>query len=275
MVSSGLYTAHAIPTPDVVLGQHVLPHPTGTVTTKPGAMMSAADSFQITIFGSGGHGSMPHRTVDPVVVTAHIVVRLQSVVSREVPPDETAVVTVGSIRGGETENVISDHAVLKVDVRSVSQEWRDRILEAVMRIVKAECVAGRCPREPLFERTREFPITFNDAETNEVVEEAFESYFGGQHRRAMKPELVSEDFSILATSIERPCVYWFFGGVEKEEWQRREREGTLDQIPVNHSAFFKPVLQPTLRTGVDALVVAALAFVGKKAEAGGVKRGGD
>lgn len=116
MVDDGLYDTakHACPIPDVVLGQHVFPLQAGKTGLKPGPLMSAADSFKITIYGSGGHGSMPHMTIDPVVIASHVVVRLQTIVSREVPPDETAVVTVGALQAGSTENVISDEAVIKI-----------------------------------------------------------------------------------------------------------------------------------------------------------------
>src|SRR5271168_1062070 len=133
MVDDGLYdeSKHACPIPDVVLGQHILPFPAGCVGTRAGTFMSAADSFKVTIFGRGGHGSMPHCCIDPVVIASHVVVRLQTIASREVPPDETAVVTVGALQAGSTENVISDEAVLKINIRSVSEEWREPILASV------------------------------------------------------------------------------------------------------------------------------------------------
>jgi amidohydrolase len=264
MVTDGLYDElkHACPIPDIVLGQHVMPYRAGSVETKAGTMMSAADSFKVTIFGSGGHGSQPHRTIDPVVIASHIVVRLQTICSREVPPDETAVVTVGSIQAGDTENIIADEAVLKIDIRSVTEEWRQRILTSVKRIVKAECDAGRCPKEPVFERTRTFPITDNDKEVNDAIEKSFSTYFKNNHKSTPKAELGSEDVSILASHVNKPCCFWFFGGTAAKEWDERKKNGTLNEIPVNHSPFFAPVLQPTLKTGVDALVVAALTFVG-------------
>jgi amidohydrolase len=263
MVNDGLYEKHGCPVPDLVLGQHVMPYRAGSVETKAGTMMSAADSFKVTIFGSGGHGSQPHRTIDPVLIASHIVVRLQTICSREVPPNETVVVTVGSIQAGDIENVIAAEAVLKLDVRSVTEEWRHRVLESVKRIVKAECDAGRCPKEPIFERTRTFPLTFNDQEVNEILERSFSAHFKANHKSAPQAHLASEDFSILASSVNKPYCFWFFGGTDAKEWDEREKNGTLDEIPVNHSPYFAPVLQPTLKTGVDALVVAALTFLGK------------
>ena len=265
MVDGGLYDPekHACPIPDIVLGQHVFPYRAGSVRTKAGITLTAADSFKVTIFGVGGHGSKPHRAIDPVVIASHIVVRLQTILGREVPPDETAVVTVGSIQAGDTENIIAAEATLKIDVRSVTDVWRHRILESVKRIVNAECDAGRSPKPPIFERTRTYPLTENDAETNDAIEKSFSAYFKENHVSALKSEMASEDMPILATSVNRPCCFWFFGGIDPKEWDEREANGTLDEIPMNHSPYYAPVLEPTLKTGIDAFVVAALTFLGK------------
>ena len=270
MVDDGLYVGseHNVPIPDLVLGQHVLPLRADRVVTKPGSFMSAADSFKVTVYGRGGHGSQPNRTIDPVLIASHIVVRLQSIVSREVPPDETAVVTVGAIHAGSVENIIAEEAILKIDIRSLSERWREKILDAVQRIVKAECRAGNCPREPRFERTRTFPLTDNDAGLTAAVTTSFQSHFGA-NRRTTKPILASEDCGILGSAVSRPYCYWGFGGVALEEYDEKERAGTLADIPYNHSPHFLPVIQPTLKTGTDAMAVAALTFLAPE----GGKRG--
>ena len=268
MIDDGLYdqSKHGCPIPDIVLGQHVIPLPAGVLASKPGPFMSAADSFKVTIFGRGGHGSQPHRTIDPVLIASHIVVRLQTIVAREVPPDETAVVTVGALQAGSTENVISDEAVLRINTRSVSEEWRTRILASVKRIIKAECEAGNCTKPPTIESTSSFPLTLNDDAVTGALEESFDGYFGKGHIRA-KSVLGSEDFGILGSSIERPYCFWIFGGVNPEKWAEMEKNGTLNEQPINHSPFFAPVIQPTLKTGTDAMIVAALTFLKKSREA--------
>jgi amidohydrolase len=265
MVDDGLYdeSKHACPIPDIVLGQHILPFPAACVSTRAGTFMSAADSFKVTIFGSGGHGSLPHRCIDPVVIASHIVVRLQTIASREVPPNETAVVTVGALQAGSVENVISDEAVLKINIRTVSAEWRDRVLASVRRIIKAECEAGNCPKEPTIEPTSSFPLTVNDKTLTEAIEKSFAGHFGSTNFLKLQSVLGSEDFGILGTSVKRPYCYWIFGGVAQAEWEERERKGTLNEQPVNHSPFFAPVVQPTLTTGTDAMAVAALTFLAK------------
>ena len=267
MVKDGLYKSdkHDCPIPDVVLGQHVFPLQAGKTATRAGPIMSAADSFKVTIYGSGGHGSMPHRTIDPVVIASHLVVRLQTIVSREVPPDETAVVTVGALQAGSTENIISDEAVLKINIRTVSEGWRGRILASVKRVIKAECEAGNCPKEPLIEETSSFPLTINDAAAAGKINDSFTAYFGSDnHDPQVKNVLGSEDFGILGSAIDRPYCFWFFGGHDVKMYEEMEGKGQEHMIPVNHSPFFAPILQPTLTTGVDALVVAALTYLVKK-----------
>ena len=266
MVDDGLYdpNKHNCPHPDVVLGQHVSPLPAGKIGTNPGPLMSAADSFAITIFGSGGHGSMPHRCIDPVVIASHVVVRLQTIVSREVAPNETAVVTVGSLQAGHTENVISDEAVIKINIRTWDDQVRDKVLNGVRRIVKAECLAGNCAKDPTIEPTSRFPLTSNDPEVNDEIAKSFDAYFGDDHRGNTPNLLGSEDFGILGSSIGKPYCFWFWGGHSRKYVDEMTDQGKEHEIPINHSASFAPVIQPTLTTGVDALVVAALTFLQKK-----------
>ena len=226
--------------------------------------MSASDSFKITIFGRGGHGSNPQRTIDPVVIASHAVVRLQTIVSREVPPNESAVVTVGALQAGDTENIIPHEAVIKVNIRSVSQAWRQRILSSVKRIIQAECLAGNCPQDPTFEPTASLPTTINDDGLTEALDKSFTKQFSDNHISHVQDVLGSEDFGVLGSSIQRPYCYWIFGGTDPKEWDDMEKAGRLDEVPTNHSPFFAPVIQPTLQTGVDAMTVAALTFLGRE-----------
>lgn len=131
------------PLPDAVFGQYVMPsYPASVVGTRLGSFASAVDSFRVTVHRRGGHASQPHRAIDPVLLAAHIVMRLQSVVSREVDPREAVVVTVGSVQAGMMKNIIADEAVLKINVRTATPETRDRVLSAIKRFFKAECEAS-------------------------------------------------------------------------------------------------------------------------------------
>jgi hippurate hydrolase len=259
MVDAGL--ADLIPAPDVALAQHVMPLRAGRVGTHAGAALSAADSMRITVHGRGAHGSMPQAAVDPVVLAAMIVVRLQTVVSREVTPGEPAVLTVGSIQAGTKSNVIPDHAVLQLNVRTFRNRTRAAILDAIWRIVTAECRASGCPEEPEFELFDRFPLTDNDSAATERVAAAFADFFG-EGFAPVGQQSASEDFSDIPTALGVPYTYWFIGGIDADTYDAAAKAGRIAQdVPVNHSARFAPVLQPTLDTGTQALVTAALAWL--------------
>jgi len=260
MVDGGL--AGLIPALDVALAQHVLPGPAGHVGTRAGPALSAADSMRVTLHGRGGHGSMPQATVDPVVLAAMIVVRLQTVVSREVAPAETAVLTVGSIRAGTKSNIIPGQAVLELNVRTYSEQARARVLDAIRRIVTAECRASDCPEEPDFELFDRFPLTVNDPATTERVAAAFRGFFGDRAGE-LDQQSASEDFSTIPTALGTPYTYWGVGCVDAGAYRKAADAGRVAQdIPVNHAPAFAPVIQPTLDTGTQALVVAALDWLG-------------
>jgi amidohydrolase len=259
MLADGL--AELVGKPEVALCQHVLPLPAGVVGTRVGPTLSAADSMRITVHGRGAHGSMPQASVDPVVLAAMIVVRLQTVISREVQPGEPAVLTVGSVQAGTKSNVIPDHAVIALNVRSYDEQTRAAILEAIRRIVTAECEASRSPQPPDFELFDRFPVTENDAEVTEKVAAAFSSQFGEQARE-LPLQTASEDFSDIPGALGIPYTYWGIGGIDPNSYERARAAGRIaEDIPVNHSATFAPVIQPTLDTGTSALVVAALAWL--------------
>ncbi|MFI8853009.1 M20 family metallopeptidase [Streptomyces sp. NPDC053499] len=260
MVDDGL--ARRIPRPDVALGQHVLPVPAGTLLTRAGVMMAASDSLRVTFHGRGGHGSMPERTLDPVVLAAATVLRLQTVVSREISATTPAVVTVGAIHAGSGPNIIPDSAEIQLNIRTFEQEARSRVLAAVRRIVVGECATAGADREPEFETLSEFSVTENDEEATDRVAAAFAAYFGEDRALTTGPVPASEDFGELPAGLGCPSTYWGLGGTDPDTYWKAERAGTVHQdIPGNHSPRFAPVLQPTLDTGVRALVTASLAWL--------------
>ncbi|MEU3712744.1 amidohydrolase [Streptomyces catenulae] len=259
MLAAGLYTEHIVPTPDVVLAQHVAPFGAGLIAYCPGACMAAADSLKITFHGSGGHGSRPETTVDPIVMAASFVQRVQSVVAREVAPGERAVVTVGSFQAGDTANVIPDRAVVKLSVRTFDEAVRTRVLGAIDRIARAEAEASGAKQAPETTVLDDFPVTFNDARTLRQVNSAFTGLFGEQRLFAYDPASGSEDAGLLATAAGAPLYYWWLGGWEPEAFHTAFAAGRLAQdIPSNHSPRFAPVVRPTLTMGVQALATAAL-----------------
>lgn len=266
MVDDGLYTKHKVPVPDFVLGQHVVSMRAGSIGSKVGTLMAGADSMKITLFGKGGHGSQPHRTIDPAVMAAYVVVRLQTIVSREINPADISVLTVGMVQAGQTENVIADHAVIGVDIRSVRPGTREKLLSSIRRIVKAECEASGSPVEPEFKMTRHLPNTVNDESMAKTLARSFSDHFGERFEPDIPTTSISEDFSVLATSQGKPCVFWHWGGVEEKLWDQMAKEGRTEDIPANHTAQFAPVIQPTMSTGTEAFCVAALTFFGGKTQ---------
>ena len=258
MISGGLYAK--VPVPDVVLGQHVMPGRAGDLMVRTGTMMAAADSFKITLFGRGGHGSMPHKTIDPVLLAANVVTRLHQIVAREIDPNEPAVLTVGSLQAGETENVIAEHAIIRVNVRSQSLESRTKILNSIDRIVKGECQASGCTKGPVIEETTRFPM--NDVEVTTKLKNVFSRSFGERFNAEGPAVNASEDVSFLATNVGKPYCFWFFYGTDAKMHDHAEKNDRIaEDIPVNHSGYFAPVVQPTMRTGVEALVQSALTIL--------------
>jgi amidohydrolase len=261
MVNDGLLKR--IPAvPDVALAQHLLPGIAGTVATCPGPFMSAEDSIRVTVYGRGGHGAMPQHTIDPVVLAAMIIVRLQTVVSREVAPGDTAVLSVGSVQAGTASNLIPDHATLLLNLRSYSHPVRQRMLAAIQRIVRAECQASGSPRDPDFDTLASFPLTDNDPATTERVATAFAAQFGDNALR-IEPQTVSEDFSAIPRALGIPYTYWSIGFTDRQTYLAAEKEGHLEDLPTNHSPKFLPPMQPCLRTGTAALVTAAMAWLAR------------
>ena len=259
MIDDGLFTR--FPKPDVILGQHVMSTPAGEVGWRSGAMTSAGDSLQITLFGRGGHGSMPQASIDPVVMAAALVMRLQTIVSREVAPTDAAVVTVGALQAGTKENVIPDTATIKLNVRTFDENVRKRVLAAIERIVKAEAEASGATKTPEITPLDRYPLLVNDANATKRVVDAFRAHFPADSIVETKPSTASEDFGSFGTEWHVPSVFWFVGGIDRQLYAKAQAEGRTNEIPTNHNPRFAPVLDPTLRTGVESMVTAAQAWL--------------
>jgi amidohydrolase len=258
MLDDGLYDK--IPEPDVVLAQHVMRMRTGTVSIRSGRLLTATDAFQVRIFGRGGHGSAPQTCIDPIVIGASIVTRLQSVVSREVTPGELAVITCGSIRAGHAPNIIPDQLELKLSVRTYDPDVREQVNEAIKRIIHAECGASGATEKPLIQHISHAPATINDEETAKALRGTFGSYFG-ENLVETEPAAASEDFSLLARAVGAPYVMWVYGGTDAKIWDDAVAQNKVKELPSNHSPFFAPPIQPTLGTAVDAMAIGALTFL--------------
>ncbi|HPT95198.1 MAG TPA: amidohydrolase [Microbacteriaceae bacterium] len=252
-------------TPDVVLGQHVGPLPAGAIGLRAGASFAASDALDITLYGRGGHGSRPEVTVDPVVMAAAVVMRLQTVISPDIAGTDVAVLTVGSIHAGEAPNVIPDSASLQLSIRSYDTAVRDRMIAAIERIVRGEAAAAGADREPRVELLYELPAVFNDADAVARVGAAMQSELEGI--MVIDPGVItgSEDVGRFAEAAGVPCVYWILGGADPAHFAGLASVAEITErvmsLPSNHSPQFAPAIMPTLGIGIRALVTAARSWL--------------
>ena len=259
MIDDGLFKR--FPKPTVILGQHVMVGSAGEIGTRSGVITSAGDSLEIRMFGRGAHGSMPQASIDPVVMGAATVLRLQTIVSREIAPSDAAVVTVGSLQAGSKENVIPDHAVIKLNVRTYDENVRKRVLASIERIVNAEAQASGAPKKPEITPLDRYALVRNDPEATKITVDAFRNYFTADRVKEAQPTSASEDFGSFGAEWHVPSVFWFVGGTDPETYAKARKSGTIADLPTNHNPRFAPVIHPTLETGVEALVVASQAWL--------------
>jgi amidohydrolase len=260
MVDDGLFDRFG--KPDIVLGQHVCPLPAGMVGHGSGPMMAGSDTLHVTLFGRGGPGSRPEATVDPILMAASVVTRLQGIVAREVSPSETAVVTVGRLHAGTKDNIIPDKAELGINIRTYSDQVRDLVRAAIERVIRAEAQASGAPREPEFDWHGHTPVLVCEPEATAKTLAAFVERFGAELIHPMPVITGSEDVGIFGEAAGVPTVFWFWGGLEFDVVMAAFQRGGIDALPSNHSPVFAPLIEPTLSTGVEALTIAARTWLG-------------
>lgn len=211
---------------------------------------------------------MPDRLIDPVVMAASTVLKLQTIVSREIDPWDTAVVTVASIQAGDAENIVVDDARIALDVRTINPATREKIRRSIRRIVDAESLAGNAVKEPTYTITRSFPLTVNDDIVTSKLEETFSAHWPvDKHHYTTEVSKLggSEDFPNLATAVGKPYSFFMYGGTDPDTWDACEKEGSLsEKISINHSSLFYPVIMPTLQVAVDGYAAGALTWLLKK-----------
>jgi hippurate hydrolase len=261
MVDDGLY--ERVPVPGIVLGQHVMPLAAGMLSVHGGPAMAGADALRVVLYGQGGHGSRPETTVDPILMAAATVLRLQGVISREVAASETAVLTVGALRAGAAANIIPDQAELLLSLRTFSDKVHDKAREAIDRIIRGEAAASGALKEPEITTTVSFPVLVNDPAACARLTDLFNAGVG--RTLDAGPVTGSEDVGLLATAVGAPCAYWMFGGSDPALFEgattKEETRSIVDRVPSNHSPMFAPVIDPTIRTGIKALTTAAGAWL--------------
>jgi len=259
MVEDGLYTKNYAPIPDVVLGQHVVNIRSGYVATREGFSLAGKKVFEVHLHGRGGHGSAPQDCIDPITMAAYILVRLQGIISRERDPNKMALITCGSIHAGDAPNVIPDLAILKVDIRAYSPALLEETVTAFKRVVEAECKASAVTQKPEIKEIENVPPLVCDPAVVKAITRNFKAFFGARTEE-MNLDTASDDFPNFAPEGV-PYAYWNFGSEDHETWDRARKKGKLNELPGNHSAYYAPLIEPTLEAGIDAMAIAALTFL--------------
>ncbi len=259
MIKNGLYDR--FPKPDVILGQHVINTPLGSINWASGVTTTTGDSLRIRLFGRGSHGSMPEYSIDPVVMAASVVLRLQTIVSREIPAREAVVITVGSLQAGTMENVIPDEAILKVNVRTYNDKVRQKVLASIERIVKNEAAASGAVVPPEISTINHFSIVRNDLNAVNRIAETFSEYFPADKIKESAPTSMSDDFGEFSLDCTIPSVYWFIGSTNPDTYEQYRINNRLADLPTNHNSKFVPIVPDTLENGLQALVIGALTWL--------------
>ncbi|MDA3905343.1 MAG: amidohydrolase [Bacteroidales bacterium] len=265
MIADGLFKR--FPKPDYALAYHVSAElPSGTIGYYPGAIFAGVNSVDIQVFGQGGHGAMPHTTIDPVVLASRIVLDIQTIVSREINPVHPAVVTVGSIHGGTKHNIIPDQVDLQLTVRFFSDETYNKILEALQRITKGIAISSGLPKEkwPIVKTSNQFtPPVVNNAELVSKAIQPMKKLLGDNNVIQVEPLTVGEDFGKYGRTEENiPIALFWLGGVNKTKYQDHIENGTV--LPGLHNAAFFPDFEPSYKTGVSAMTSAMIQLFNEK-----------
>lgn len=266
MLADGLYTR--FPKPDYVIGFHdAAQFPAGTIGYTSGFALANVDSVDIKVRGVGGHGAYPHTTKDPIVLASRIVGSLQTLVSREVDPQDAAVVTVGSIHGGAKHNIISDEVTMLLTVRSYADTTRKMLLDGIKRIARGEAIATGMPEDRMPEITiaeNEFtPATYNTPELTAKVAALFKTRFGDTRLIATPPVMGGEDFSEFyrADKANVESLIFWVGGVPQADIDAAKASGKT--LPSLHSPYWAPDAEKVIATSSEALAAAAMDLMPK------------
>ncbi len=264
MLKEGLFEKY--PRPDYALALHVSPAlEAGKVGYCPEYAMANVDMVTITVYGQGGHGAYPHTTKDPVVLTAKIVLDLQTIVSREISPLEPAVVTVGSIHGGAKGNVIPDEVKMELTLRSYSDEVRNAIIEKLKRTCAGTALSAGFPEDmlPKVEVRNEYtPSLYNDPALTKRIAKAFKQAIGEKNVLQVPPVMAGEDFGRYGRMEPKVpiCLYWL-GTVDAKKVQAAQK-GEIS-LPPLHSSKFAPEPEKSIKTGVLTMTGAVLDLLKK------------
>ncbi len=240
--------------PVAALSVHDFPGPAGTLGVCPGYASANVDSVDLVIYGRGGHGAWPHKTVDPIVIGAEVVTALQTIVSRKLAPGTRAVVTVGSFHAGTKHNIISDEAKLQLTVRSYEEPVREKLLAEIRHIAEKIAEAHHAPRKPELSIPEGCPAGYNDPQLTERMKSVFERLVGKERVTVEEPVMGGEDFGLFAKHFGVPGLQFRVGG------GRPDHDAAIGL----HSSKWAVDPDPTLRTGTEAFARACLELLGKR-----------
>jgi hippurate hydrolase len=248
MLKDGLFTR--FPKPDYALSLHDdASGPSGTIMYHAGPFRASSDVVNITIFGQGGHGAVPHETRDPVVMAARVVMALQTLVSRENNPVDPVVITVGSIHGGTQGNIIPDQVKLQLTVRTFSDAVRKRVLASIAREVKGEAIAANMPKAPLVDVEPGTDSVYNDPALMSRVVPVLQAALGKDKVAEMPQKMTSEDFSQYGLAGAHALLL-HVGAVAPERLEAAKKAG--EHLPGTHSPQWAPDFKPTVHSMITA-----------------------
>ena len=265
MLADGLYTR--FPKPDYALALHVWSGlPAGVIGYGAGPFLASSISVDIFVRGISGHGSAPHTAKDPVLLAAQIVVALQTIVSRELKPGTTGVITVGSIHGGTKNNIIPEEVKLELTLRSFDDAVMEQMVASVRRISTGLAVAAGVPADRLpvvTVRPESVPVTNNDPVLTRRLADVFTAWVGAERAQPYPAVTAAEDFSLFGKTLDRiPTTMWFIGGTAPQKFEESKLTGV--PVPSNHNFAFAPVPEPTLKASVTSMSAAVLELLAKK-----------
>jgi len=260
MLDDGLFTRFPRPTHALAFHDSAT-LPAGMIGYSDGPALANVDSVDMVVRGVGGHGAAPHTTRDPIVLASRIVTSLQTLVSRELDPLDSAVVTVGSFQAGTKHNIISDEARLLITVRSYTPEIRRMLLDGIARIARGEAIAAGVPEDRMptvtVREPEATPATVNTEALTQTTMARFRAHFGEDRVQRMRPVMAGEDFGrfrIAQPGLES-LIFWV-GGIPQARWAAAN--GDMASLPSLHSPFWAPDAERVIATATEALSVAAL-----------------
>ena len=259
MIKDGLFKKW--PRPDYNLALHVSADmQAGKIGYLPGWAMANVDSVDIIIKGIGGHGAYPHKTKDPIVLTAQIINSLQTIISREIGPIEPAVLTVGSIHGGTKHNIIPNEVRLQLTLRSYTDEVRSKTISSIKRLTRGLAISAGMPPDLYPEvilKDEYTPAVFNNPDLVQKLESSFKKSIGSENIFKTSPVMGGEDFGMYGRDepIIPTAIFWL-GAVNKDVFEESKKENI--PLPSLHSDLFLPDAEPTINTGIIAMSQAAI-----------------